>query len=84
MADLYEVRTSILKRAVTRNVDRIPEDFMFLLDMNELATLRCQFGTSKLIHVAVLMDETRGDKSERPQVAAVVLRLRYSGGHVGG
>ena len=47
LAELYEVRTSILKRAVTRNGDRFPDDFMFVLDNQELATLRCQFGTSK-------------------------------------
>jgi len=47
LAELYEVRTSILKRAVTRNADRFPDDFMFVLDNQEIATLRCQFGTSK-------------------------------------
>lgn len=47
LAELYEVRTSILKRAVTRNAERFPPDFMFVLDKQELATLRCQFGTSK-------------------------------------
>jgi len=46
LAALYGVRTSILKRAVTRNSERFPEDFMFVLDMQEVANLRCQFGTS--------------------------------------
>ena len=31
LAKLYEVRTSILKRAVRRNAERFPEDFMFVL-----------------------------------------------------
>lgn len=47
LAELYNVRTSILKRAVTRNAQRFPEDFMFVLDKQEVATLRRQFGTSK-------------------------------------
>lgn len=47
LAELYEVRTSILKRAVRRNAERFPEDFMFVLNNHELTTLRCQFGTSK-------------------------------------
>src|ERR1035437_5213243 len=46
LAELYEVRTSILKRAVTRNVERFPPDFMFVLDDQEVTNLRCQFGTS--------------------------------------
>lgn len=46
LATLYGVRTSILKRAVRRNAKRFPEDFMFVLDAQELANWRCQFGTS--------------------------------------
>jgi len=47
LAELYEVRTSILKRAVIRNAERFPEDFMFVLNNQEFITLRCQIGTSK-------------------------------------
>ncbi len=47
IAELYEVRTSLLKRAVMRNSDRFPDDFMFVLNRQEFAALRCQFGTSK-------------------------------------
>ena len=47
LAELYGVRTSILKRAVTRNADRFPDDFMLVIDSQELTTLRCHFGTSK-------------------------------------
>jgi hypothetical protein len=38
----------MLKRAVRRNAERFPDDFMFVLDNQECATLRCQIGTSKL------------------------------------
>lgn len=46
LAALYGVPTKFLKRAVTRNPDRFPGDFMFVLDVQEVANLRCQFGTS--------------------------------------
>ena len=46
LAALYEVETKQLKRAVRRNIDRFPEDFMFELNKGELKNLRCQFGTS--------------------------------------
>ena len=35
LARLYETETSLLKRAVRRNLDRFPEDFMFQLSKNE-------------------------------------------------
>ncbi|MFZ2654852.1 MAG: ORF6N domain-containing protein [Victivallales bacterium] len=46
LARLYGVETKQLKRAVQRNSKRFPDDFMFQLDRQELASLRCQFGTS--------------------------------------
>ena len=48
LAALYEVETKALNRAVKRNLDRFPDDFMFQLSADELANLRCQFGTSSL------------------------------------
>jgi len=47
LAELYEVETSQLKRAVRRNIDRFPADFMFELTKAELKNWRYQFGTSK-------------------------------------
>jgi hypothetical protein len=47
LASLYNVETKVLKRAVKRNIDRFPEDFMFRLNREELEKWRCQFGTSK-------------------------------------
>jgi hypothetical protein len=46
LGELYEVETKQLKRAVRRNIDRFPADFMFELTKAELEHLRCQFGTS--------------------------------------
>lgn len=46
LAALYGVETKMLVRAVKRNFDRFPEDFMFQLTRSEFSNLRCQFGTS--------------------------------------
>ena len=46
LADLYGVETKILKRAVRRNIERFPEDFMFELTKEELNNWRYQFGRS--------------------------------------
>ncbi len=46
LAELYGVETKQLKRAVRRNIDRFPADFMFELADDELEILRCQIGTS--------------------------------------
>jgi hypothetical protein len=47
LAALYGVETKVLKRAVRRNLDRFPEDFMFVLSRTEFTNWRRQFGTSK-------------------------------------
>jgi phage regulator Rha-like protein len=45
LAALYGIETKQLKRAVKRNIDRFPSDFMFVFTANEYDSLRCQFGT---------------------------------------
>mgnify|MGYP001615489076 CR=1 FL=1 len=47
LADLYRVETKQLVRAVKRNIDRFPVDFMFQLSNSEVTNLRSQFGTSR-------------------------------------
>lgn len=46
LAELYEVETKALKRAVKRNRDRFPDDFCFVLTQEEFTNLRYHFGTS--------------------------------------
>ncbi len=60
LASLYQVETKALNRAVRRNIDRFPEDFMFQLTSEEVESLRCQFGASKNA------DENRGGRRYRP------------------
>ncbi len=49
LAELYDVETKALNRAVKRNQERFPEDFMFQLTPEEFANLRLQFGTSRVV-----------------------------------
>lgn len=47
LAELYGVETKMLKRAVKRNIERFPVDFMFQLSRDEYNSLRFQFGALK-------------------------------------
>src|SRR5262245_5199279 len=49
LADLYDVETKMLNRAVKRNLARFPADFMFQLTAEEATLLRYQTGTSKTV-----------------------------------
>ena len=46
LAELYEVTTGNLNKAVSRNVARFPDDFMFQVTTEEFDNLIFQFGTS--------------------------------------
>jgi hypothetical protein len=46
LGELYGVATGNLVRAMKRNMDRFPEDFMFQLSPDEFADLKCHFGIS--------------------------------------
>lgn len=46
LAALYGVETGALTRAVRRNADRFPADFMFQLSREEFDELRCRSGGS--------------------------------------
>lgn len=46
LAELYGVEHKVLMQAVKRNLNRFPEDFMFMLDNKEFAILKSQIVTS--------------------------------------
>ena len=46
LAELYQVDTRDLNKAVVRNIERFPSDFMFRLSRKEFSDLMFQFGTS--------------------------------------
>ncbi len=63
LAELYQVETKSLNRAVKRNITRFPVDFMFQLTKKELESLRYQFGTldaGNLISQFVILKKGRG------------------------
>ena len=47
LAELYDVETFNLNKAVKRNIDRFPSDFMFQITRDEMESLKFQFGISK-------------------------------------
>ena len=47
LAELYEVETFNLNKAVKRNSDRFPKDFIFQLTKEETYSLKFQIGMSK-------------------------------------
>src|SRR6185369_5412960 len=48
LAGFYGVETKALVRAMKRNIERFPADFMFQLDPAEWESLRYQIGTINL------------------------------------
>jgi hypothetical protein len=60
LAEMYGVETASLNRAVKRNINRFPQDFMFQLTVVESSALRCQIGISK--------PEGRGGRRYLPNV----------------
>jgi hypothetical protein len=50
LAELYEVETFNLNKAVKRNIERFPADFMFQLTNQEFKNLIFQFGISSSAH----------------------------------
>ena len=47
LAELYDISTGNLNKAVTRNIERFPDDFMFRVSKKEFNDLIFQFGTSR-------------------------------------
>ena len=47
LALLFGVSTKVLKQSVRRNMERFPEDFMFILSKEEFGSLRSQIVTLK-------------------------------------
>lgn len=58
LSEMYAVETKQLKRQVSRNLERFPNDFMFVLTVKEYQSLRSQIGTLK-----------RGEHSKYPPMA---------------
>jgi len=76
LAALYGVATGNLKRAVLRNAERFPDDFMFVLDSQEVTNLTCQIGISSsatwggLRHAPMAFRAGGGNAVERAEQSA--------------
>ncbi|MEI6511501.1 MAG: ORF6N domain-containing protein [Candidatus Uhrbacteria bacterium] len=46
LAEMYGVTTKVLNQAVSRNMERFPDDFMFKLSLREASNLKSQIVTS--------------------------------------
>lgn len=68
LAQLYEVETKALNRAVKRNIERFPEKFMFQLTNDEWKNLKCQNGTSNKNLKLQNPTSKRGGKQKLPYV----------------
>ena len=68
LAELYQVETKNLNKAVKRNPRRFPDDFMFQLTEKEAESLRFQIGTSNLRSQTVTSKEGRGGRRYLPFV----------------
>ena len=44
LAELYGVETKVLKQTVKRNIERFPDDFMYILNKQEVIYLRSIWG----------------------------------------
>lgn len=66
LADLYGVETKALNRAVSRNIERFPGDFMFRLTTMEFELLRYHFGTSNARSQTSTSKKLRGGRRYLP------------------
>jgi hypothetical protein len=69
LADLYQVATKRLNKAVQRNFTRFPADFMFQLTAEEADSLRSQIATSNL---------GRGGRRGRPYAFEELVRSGHA------
>lgn len=74
LAELYGVETKALTRAMKRNIERFPADFMFQLTKSEFDGLRYQSGAS---------NAGRGGKQFGKQFSATIRLRRIADGQGG-
>jgi hypothetical protein len=76
LAELYGVEVKALNRAVKRNADRFPGDFMFQLTDVERENLRLQIETSNLRYQIGTANSAGEDANLRSQIATSSLRFQ--------
>ncbi len=78
LAMLYEVETKALNRAVKRNIERFPDNFMFQLTKEEWQVLKSQFATSNKNEILRCQFGTLNekDKNQRSQIVTLNSEIR--------
>jgi hypothetical protein len=67
LAGMYGVETKAFNRAILRNINRFPRDFMFQLTEEEFSNLRSQIATSSLRYqIGTSKKEKRGGRRYLP------------------
>ena len=75
LAGFYGVDTKVLNRAVKRNIDRFPQEFMFQITEDEWASFRFQFGTSKKVdNLSKFQIDTSKDDNDSLRLQIVTLK----------
>ena len=69
LAMLYDVETGALNRAVKRNIERFPADFMLQLSPEEWEDLKCQIGISSSSVAAAKVKKAGALRSTSPSCA---------------
>jgi len=77
LAELYAVGTKVLNRAVKRNIERFPIEFMFQLTSDEYNSLRSQFVIlENEDHLRFQIGTSKNEQNLRSQIAT----LKQKGG----
>ncbi len=71
LAGLYGVEIGALNRAVKRNLNRFPVDFMFQLTAEEMDALRCQNGILKNKTVSQTPSQSIAGSASRSQIVTL-------------
>jgi len=80
LARFYGVGTRDLNKAVSRNLDRFPDDFAFMLTLEETRALMFQPGTSKPGRSGLRRRARRGQVEEVEVVPLAVGRVHLYAG----
>jgi hypothetical protein len=80
LAELYDVETFNLNKAVKRNIERFPEDFMFQLTKEEWENLIFQIGISSLENKSLRFQFGTSKEESKTLISQFVISKENRGG----
>lgn len=69
LAELYEVQTGVLNQAVKRNIERFPEDFMFMLSPTEWLCLKSEVKEPSINLSQIVIGSQKHRETKKPPIA---------------